>query len=118
MPTPFLDVTQAQESLKTGCRLPPEETTNRNDAICFSFLVGIFKGFPFFQPCHRLGAGAVPPAPAPTLPDVGTVLAPPSPVAFTAPVVQAVAVSACGGSSAGLLGGAVERGSRPWSFAV
>ena len=39
-------------------------------------------------------------------PRLDPVLAPPSSVAFVAPVVQAVAVSAGGGSSAGVLGGA------------
>ena len=38
---------------------------------------------------------------------VGAALAPPSPVAFAAPVVQAVAVSVGGGSYADELGGAV-----------
>ena len=47
------------------------------------------------------------PASAAALPGVGPVLAPPSSVAFAAPVVQAVAVSAGGGSYAGMLGGAV-----------
>ena len=40
------------------------------------------------------------------LPGVGAALAPPSSVAFAVPVVQAVAVSAGGGSYAGVLGGA------------
>jgi hypothetical protein len=43
---------------------------------------------------------------AAALPGVGAVLAPPSSVAFAAPVVQAVAVSAGGGSYAGVLRGA------------
>ena len=47
------------------------------------------------------GGAAVPPASAVALPGVGAVLAPPSSVAFAAPVVQAVAVSAGGGSYAG-----------------
>jgi hypothetical protein len=49
----------------------------------------------------------VPPAPVAALSGVGAALAPPSPVAFAAPVVQTVAVSAGGGSYAGVLGGAV-----------
>ena len=55
----------------------------------------------------------MPPASAAALPGVGAVLAPPSSVAFAAPVVQAVAVSVGashlqlgGGSYAGVLGGA------------
>jgi len=48
------------------------------------------------------------------LPGVGAALAPPSSVAFVAPVVQAVAVSAGGGSCAGVLGGERCGGSRPW----
>ena len=49
----------------------------------------------------------MPPAPAAALPGVGAALALPPPVAFAAPVVQAVAVSAGGGSYAGVRGGAV-----------
>ena len=48
----------------------------------------------------------MPPASAAALPGVGAALAPPSSVAFAAPVVPAVAVSAGGGSYAGVLGGA------------
>ena len=55
----------------------------------------------------RGGGAAVPPAPAAVLPGVGAPLALPPPVAFAAPVVQAVAVSAGGGSCAGVLGGDV-----------
>jgi hypothetical protein len=58
----------------------------------------------------------VPPAPVAALSGVGAALAPPSPVAFAAPVVQTVAVSAGGGSYAGVLGGAVWGGSRPMFF--
>jgi len=46
-------------------------------------------------------------APAPALPGVGVALALPPPVAFAAPMVQAVAFSAVGGSCAGVLGGDV-----------
>jgi hypothetical protein len=46
----------------------------------------------------------VPPASAAAPPGVGPVRAPPSSVAFAAPVVQAVAVLAGGGSCAGVLG--------------
>ena len=59
-----------------------------------------------FEALRGGGAAAVPPASAAALPGVGPVLAPPSSVAFAAPVVQAVAVSAGGGSCAGVLGGA------------
>ena len=59
-----------------------------------------------FEALRGGGAAAVPPASAAALPGVGPVLAPPSSVAFAAPVVQAVAVSAGGGSGAGVLGGA------------
>jgi len=53
-----------------------------------------------------MGGAAVPPASAAALPGVGPVLTPPSSVAFAAQVVQAVAVSAGGGSYADVLGGA------------
>ena len=59
-----------------------------------------------FEALRCGGAAAVPPASAAALPGVGPVLAPPSSVAFAAPVVHAVAVSAGGGSCAGVLGGA------------
>ena len=59
-----------------------------------------------FEALRCGGGAAVPPASAAALPGVGAVLAPPSSVAFAAPVVQAVAVSAGGGSCAGVLGGA------------
>ena len=71
-----------------------------------------------FEALRGGGAAAVPPASAAALPGVGLVLVPPSSVAFAAPVVQAVAVSAGGGSGAGVLGGAGWGGSRPWIFAV
>ena len=59
-----------------------------------------------FEALRCGGGAAVPPASAAALPGVGAVLALPSSVAFAAPVVQAVAVSAGGGSYAGVLGGA------------
>ena len=61
----------------------------------------------FFEALRGGGGAAVPPAPAAVLPGVGAPLALPPPVAFAAPVVQAVAVSAGGGSYAGVLGGDV-----------
>jgi hypothetical protein len=60
-----------------------------------------------FEALRGRGGAAVPPAPAAALPGVGAELALPPPVAFAAPVVQAVAVSAGDGSYAGVLGGAV-----------
>ena len=48
---------------------------------------------------------------------MGAALALPPAVAFAAPVVQAVAVAADGGSYAGVLGGDTRVGSRPWIFA-
>jgi hypothetical protein len=60
-----------------------------------------------FEAFRGRGGAAVPPAPAAALPGVGAALALPPPVAFAAPVVQAVAVSAGGGSYAGVRGGAV-----------
>ena len=49
-----------------------------------------------------MGGAAVLPASAAALPGMGPVLDPPSSVAFAAPVVQAVAVLAGGGSYAGV----------------
>ena len=53
----------------------------------------------------RGGGAAVPPAPAAVLPGVGAALALPPLAVHSAPVEQAVAVSAGGGSYAGVLGG-------------
>jgi len=55
-----------------------------------------------FEALRSGGGAAVPPAPAAVLPGAGAALALTPPVAFAAPVVQAVAVSAGGGSYAGV----------------
>jgi hypothetical protein len=64
------------------------------------------KSTTFLDSVRGGGAAAVPPASAAALPGMGPELTPPSSVAFAAPVVQEVSVSAGGGSCAGVLGGA------------
>ena len=58
-----------------------------------------------FEALRGGGAAAVPPSPAAVPPGVGAAQAFPPPAAPSAPVVQAVAVSAGAGSYAGVLGG-------------